>query len=897
MAALLLGSASPALAVNLVQSFEGLTNDDNAAIIGFVVIPPDDNLAVGPDHVFQIVNLVGRITTKTGSTLSSFSLGSFFNVDSGFFEGDPRVIYDAMSGRWFATYLEFSDDASQSSIILAVSTTSDPTGVFCRYRLGNPTTEGFIQDFPMIGVSDDKVVVSYNGFTFPSYFAVFIGAGYYVIKKTDLTTCAGSLAVNRVAPNVNAFTIHPAQSLSATSDLYMAEALDSGTQIKVYKVSGVPGSTVTTTTTIAPIRAGVPPPLAPQLGSGVLLDTSDGRIESAVWQNGSLWATAPESCMPTGDAVARSCLRIVELRTDTMTARQDLTYGASGQYYYHPALRPDAFGNLHVVFSSSSSSSYMSVRVAGRSVGDPLNTLQASTLLRAGGGAQTDPSGRTGDYSGAALDPSAPEKVWVIGQYIASTGDWNWATFVAQLQFDNPAPSLASLAPSSTTAGGATFTLTLNGSGFVSTSVVRWNGANRATTFVSTTQLTASIPASDRLDGGTVTVTVLNPAPGGGTSAGQAFTINNPLPSIGSLIPNLILAGSPGGAILTVTGSNFVPSSVARWNGSPRTTRFESGGQLQVDIPAADVASGAVVQVTVFNPAPAGGTSAAASLTINNPVPSLGSLSPSSAIAGSAAFTLTVNGGNFVPTSVVRWNGAELAAPTFVSAFQLTVPVPAANIAAAGNVSVTVFNGTPAGGTSAAATFTILPAPTFSLTVSVKGSAPGAVTSAPAAIACPSTCAADFASGASVTLTAQAGSGAILKVWGGACSGASVTCVVSMTAARSVTATFSKVFTDSTLTAGSTVVAAVHVLDLRSAIDALRTQYGLLAYAWTNALVAGASVVRAMDLIEVRSALGAAYVAAAVSQPTYTEPTITAGETVIKASHITEARSAVRAIE
>src|SRR5204863_317218 len=295
----------------------------------------------------------------------------------------------------------------------------------------------------------------------------------------------------------------------------------------------------------------------------------------------------------------------------------------------------------------------------------------------------------------------------------------NWGTFVAQLQFDNPAPSIGSVAPSSTTAGGAPFTLTVNGSGFVSTSVVRWNGADRATTFVSTAQLTASIAAGDLLDGGTVTVTVLNSAPGGGTSAGPAFTINNPVPSLGALLPNLVPADS---------------------------------------------------------------------------------------------------------------------------------------------ASVTVFNGAPAGGTSGAATFTITPAPTFSLTVSVKGSAPGVVTSAPAAVTCPATCAADFASGASVTLTAQAGSGAIFKAWSGACSDASVTCVVSMTAARSVTATFSKVFTDSTLTAGSSIVVAAHVLDLRSAIDALRTQYRLSSYAWSNALAGRSSLVRAIDLAEVRTALEATYV-------------------------------------
>src|SRR5438093_13537891 len=122
-----------------------------------------------------------------------------------------------------------------------------------------------------------------------------------------------------------------------------------------------------------------------------------------------------------------------------MTAHQDMTFGAAGQYYYHPALRPDAFGNLHVVFSSSSSSSDMDVRVTGRAAGDALNTLQASTQLRAGGGAQTASSGRTGDYSGAAVDPSAPATVWVMGVYIDSTGLANRGTFYDMPQICNHA--------------------------------------------------------------------------------------------------------------------------------------------------------------------------------------------------------------------------------------------------------------------------------------------------------------------------------------------------------------------------------------------------------------------------------------------------------------------------
>lgn len=85
----------------------------------------------------------------------------------------------------------------------------------------------------------------------------------------------------------------------------------------------------------------------------------------------------------------------------------------------------------------------------------------------------------------------------------------------------NPTPSVTSLAPSSATAAAAEFTLTLNGTNFISTSQVQWNGSNRTTTFVSATQLTASITAPDIAVAGSASVTVVNPAPGGGTSAGS----------------------------------------------------------------------------------------------------------------------------------------------------------------------------------------------------------------------------------------------------------------------------------------------------------------------------------------------------------------------------------------
>jgi hypothetical protein len=79
-------------------------------------------------------------------------------------------------------------------------------------------------------------------------------------------------------------------------------------------------------------------------------------------------------------------------------------------------------------------------------------------------------------------------------------------------------------------------------------------------------------------------------------------------------------------------------------------------------------------------------------------VPTITALSPSSATAGSPAFTLTVNGTNFGGKAVVNLNGAAQTT-TMVSGSQLAVAVPAAGIATSGTVKVTVTNpGTPGTG-------------------------------------------------------------------------------------------------------------------------------------------------------------------------------------------------------
>ncbi len=191
----------------------------------------------------------------------------------------------------------------------------------------------------------------------------------------------------------------------------------------------------------------------------------------------------------------------------------------------------------------------------------------------------------------------------------------NTATFT----INNPTPTITAISPSSATAGGSGFTLAITGTGFVTNSVVRWNGSDRATTVVSGTQLTATILASDIATAGTANVTVVNPGPGGGTSNAVTFTIqaSNPAPAISSVSPDLIPVGDTD-VVLTVTGSNFVANSVVRWNGTPLTTTFVSATQVQATLPAAQRSAEANGNVTVFNPAPGGGESNAITVLVRS---------------------------------------------------------------------------------------------------------------------------------------------------------------------------------------------------------------------------------------------------------------------------------------
>ncbi len=123
------------------------------------------------------------------------------------------------------------------------------------------------------------------------------------------------------------------------------------------------------------------------------------------------------------------------------------------------------------------------------------------------------------------------------------------------LSVNNQVPTIASISPAGAAAGGSGFTLTVNGANFISSSSVNFNGVAKATVFVSSTQLTAAISASDITTAGTYPVAVINPLPGGGTSNSQTFTVS----SVADTTPPVVTAFSmpATAASLTVNITSF----------------------------------------------------------------------------------------------------------------------------------------------------------------------------------------------------------------------------------------------------------------------------------------------------------------------------------------------------
>ena len=317
----------------------------------------------------------------------------------------------------------------------------------------------------------------------------------------------------------------------------------------------------------------VPPP-AEQLNGGAL-DTGDDRLETVVWQNGTLWVTANDACVPRG-RLTHSCLRVVEVapghRDDahkTPTSRWRATTSS-------PRVTLDRSGNPFVVATVSSASLDPGVIVYGRSptsggfvhraCGPARVAIRARSAARRG-------RNRWGDYSSAAIDPTNPDDVWVAGEYGTANGGDDWGTAIGLVTF--AAPTVTAISPARGTGAGGT-QVTVHGTEFTPNASVRFGAVPAAAVSVtSSTTLVATAPATRA---GPVDVTVTTADGTSPTSTADTFDFAGappPPPPSGSVAGGYWMVGA------IRHGLRVRPRSLVRQ--TPRRSASPTSSRLRID--------------------------------------------------------------------------------------------------------------------------------------------------------------------------------------------------------------------------------------------------------------------------------------------------------------------------
>jgi hypothetical protein len=411
--------------VTVTRSLGGL-NDASSG--GFE--PPDVQVAAGPGFVVELVNLAARVWRTGGAAtqLQTQSLSSLFASGDDRLT-DPRILYDAPSGRWLASIA----DVDRSSILLAVSTGADPTGpwTITKYAAGG------CPDQPRIGLADGMVVLAADVFTSCDVSGSESGGSeLWTVNKQQLLAGSTSPDVSTFGPDTDYSSLSPAQSLSSTPTVYVvAVNVPSSRLVHLLAVDGIPPADVSVREIATPpITRLSRPPFAAQPPSSTGrpepgIEANDDRVLDAVWENGRLWFTANTACMPAGDVLLRACGRAVELSTATGTVDWEAELSHAGAHVFYPAMRPDGAGNVVIVYGRSGASVTPQLVAVGRT---PDGTLTLPEVIAQSAGAYL--GDRYGDYFGAARDPVDPRVVWVAGEAGADLrGSHGWRTAVASV--------------------------------------------------------------------------------------------------------------------------------------------------------------------------------------------------------------------------------------------------------------------------------------------------------------------------------------------------------------------------------------------------------------------------------------------------------------------------------
>ena len=260
-------------------------------------IPPDTHGAAGPNHLMTTLNTEIRIQNKSGTTLSTQSLGSFWSGFSFSTVFDPRIHYDPYAGRWIFTVC-IDKSIATSSILIAVSATNDPTGSWYQWQVDADAGNTAWVDYPTVGFNNKWIVVSGNMFS--NVGNGWVGPQIFVFDKADLYG-NGTGASTSIYPGTSVGgTFAPAATYdNSVSSVFLVQDYNGNSTGWGYLgLSKIYGPVATPLFSLQYSFPATPNPwnwstgaldFAPQLGSAQKVQNNDSKMQNVVYRNGSLW--------------------------------------------------------------------------------------------------------------------------------------------------------------------------------------------------------------------------------------------------------------------------------------------------------------------------------------------------------------------------------------------------------------------------------------------------------------------------------------------------------------------------------------------------------------------------------------------------------------------------------
>ena len=408
--------------------------------------PPDVSMATGMDHLLMAINAGILITNKNTGYVDSIINTTFWG-GLGFTDFyDPKVLFDQLSGRWIMI-IDAERKSAISSICIAVSQTYDPTGNWTIFYTDADPSDVYWLDYPSIGFSNDKIVITGNMFTFTGTNASFTRT--YVYNKIDLYNGTVAASTNYF-DDATYFTLVPATQFDNISNLYCVTQQDGPTgKLSRYTVSGSAASpTMSAAGTIDyPYAWGnASGDILPQTGTAIKINAGGSRMLAYVVRNnigyvaftGGYPSGGPTSAGATFGSFNNTSLAVIDLAAfydpagTWMTAYPNLIVTSDGTIVISCSyFSTTTYGSAAVGIWNTANGAYSNASIYATKFGDDLYD-------RSFGGRN-----RWGDYSGICVDPSDDKTVWMASEYahVRDPGPAasRWGTWFSKYCGDCPA--------------------------------------------------------------------------------------------------------------------------------------------------------------------------------------------------------------------------------------------------------------------------------------------------------------------------------------------------------------------------------------------------------------------------------------------------------------------------